>query len=193
MPYLALLFLIVGLGASLRLVSQRQVAPKASVDLVDLTVSAPASVDPDQQFTATIGVDPHNYKVTTIDLIVNVSPNLQLLSIQPGAYLGTVLTAATISGNTAHIILGNGTTPAQGAGLLAIINLKAHADASGTAQITIDSSTVVAGIDSNGHAVPTTILGDVGLADININTTPAPQSFWQNILNLLLGLFRIKR
>ncbi len=178
LPFLAVLVLVAGLGVSLNVVRQRQTSTKASTTMVDLSISAPTSLNPNQEFSSTINVDPHAYKVTAIDLKINVSPNLQIMSIQPGTYLSAILSAAVISGNSVHIVLGSGTTPAEGAGILATLTLKAKSDATGTAQITVDSSTAVAGIDTNGAAVPTTILGTAGQTNITINsTTPTSNPF----------------
>ncbi|KKS32422.1 MAG: hypothetical protein UU93_C0007G0027 [Candidatus Amesbacteria bacterium GW2011_GWA2_42_12] len=175
LPFLSVLILLAGLGVSLKIVRQRQTATKASTNLVDLLISAPASVNPNQEFTSIISVDPHAYKVTAVDLKINVSSNLQIMSIQPGTYLSTILSPAVISGNSVHIVLGSGTTPVQGGGILATLTLKAKSDASGTAQVTIEPGTEIAGIDTNGSAVPTSILGDAGQIVITISSpTPTP-------------------
>lgn len=177
LPFLAVLTLVAGLGVSLNLVRQRQASTRASTNMVDLLISAPTSVNPNQQFTSTISVDPHAYKVTAIDLKINVSSNLQIVSLQPETYLSTILTPADISGNSVRIILGSGTTPAQGPGVLVSLVLKVKSDATGTAQISVDSGTAVAGIDTSGTVVPTSILGTIPQTDISIdsvNPTPTP-------------------
>lgn len=175
LPFLAVLTLVAGLGVSLNLVRQRQASTRASTNMVDLLISAPTNVNPNQQFTSTISVDPHDYKVTAIDLKINVSSNLQIVSLQPETYLSTILTPADISGNSVRIILGSGTTPAQGAGVLVSLVLEVKSDATGTTQISVDPGTAVAGIDTNGAAVPTSILGDAGQTNITINSpTPTP-------------------
>lgn len=170
LPFLAVLTLVAGLGVSLNLVRERQTSTRASTNMVDLLISAPTNVNPNQQFTSTISVDPHTYKVSAIDLIMNVSSNLEIVSLQPETYLSTILTPADISGNSVRIILGSGTTPAQGAGILVSLVLKVKSDATGTAQVTVDPSTAVAGIDTSGTAVPTSILGDNGQTNITINS-----------------------
>lgn len=186
LPFLAALVLVAGLGVSLNIVRQRQTSTKASTNMVDLSISAPTGVNPNQQFTSTISVDPHAYKVTAIDLKINVSPNLEILSLAPGTYLSTILTPAVISGNSVRIILGGGTTPVQGAGILVTLTLKAKSDATGTAQITIDPSTAVAGIDTSGTAVPTSILGTIPQTNITINSpTPTPTPSTSNPFGIM--------
>lgn len=186
LPFLAILTLVAGLGVSLNLVRQRQASTRASTNMVDLLISAPTNVNPNQQFTSTISVDPHAYKVTAIDLKINVSSNLQIVSLQPETYLSTILTPADISGNSVRIILGSGTTPAQGAGILVSLVLKVKSDATGTTQISVDPGTAVAGIDTSGTAVPTSILGDAGQTNITINSpTPTPTPSTSNPFGIM--------
>ena len=174
-PIIAVLILLAGLSVFLKVVRQRQSDPKASTNLVDLLISAPADVSYGQEFSSTISVDPHNYKVAAIDLKVNVSSNLELISIQPGTYSGIILSAAEISSNSARIVLGSGPTPARGAGVLVTLIFKTKADTTGTAQIIIDPDTAIAGIDVNGFTVPASILGSIPQVNIVVNS-PTPTS-----------------
>jgi hypothetical protein len=175
-PAFILLFLIVTLGLTLKLIKYRQqTTSKASIDLVDLSLSAPSSVEPNQEFTVTVTINTKSYKVTAVDLTLDFpADKFEAMSIAPADFLATVLTAGTTIANSAAIILGSGTTPKQGAGILANLILRPKPGVAGEAQISIAASTQVAGIDSTGNPIPTSILGDANPITVIISSPPTP-------------------
>ena len=177
---LGVFVLVAGLGIAVKLSQQKQeTRTKASADMVDLSLSADktdaASLE---EVNLAIGVNPHNYKVTAVELVINTS-NFDIISLTPGNYLTSVLQPSSSEGsNDIHITLGSGTTPVTGPGILANLKVKVRSGASGTGTVTINSGSLVSGIDTNGDAIPTSILGDAGEATINITIPVAtPSSF----------------
>lgn len=174
---LGVFVLVAGLGIAVKLSQQKQeTRTKASVDMVDISLSADKTeAVPLEEINLAIGVNPHNYKVTAVELIINTS-FVDIVSLTPGNYLTTVLQPASSEGsNDIHITLGSGTTPVTGPGILANLKVKVRAGASGTGTISISSSSLVSGIDTNGEALSTSIMGDAGQTTINI-VTPTPIS-----------------
>jgi hypothetical protein len=180
LPFLAVLTLVTGLGVSLQLIGQRQsTETQASVDKVDLILSAPTTVNPNQEFSVTVGINTQTYKVTAVQLdLTYQTDKYDYVSLTASDFLPSVLTPATGTNGIASIVLGSGTTAKQGNGTLAVLTLRAK-PSSGVTQIGFASSTAVAGIDSANQAVPTSVLGDAHATTITISgtaneTTPTP-------------------
>ena len=104
---LGVFVLVAGLGIAVKLSQQKQeTRTKASADMVDLSLSADktdaASLE---EVNLAIGVNPHNYKVTAVELVINTS-NFDIISLTPGNYLTSVLQPSSSEGsNDIHITL----------------------------------------------------------------------------------------
>jgi len=156
---LGVFVLVEGLGIAVKLSQQKQTTKtKASVDLVDLSLSPDKTqAGAGEEITFAVGMNPHNYKVTAVDLKLTYDSNLfDLISLTNAGFLPTTLAATGSS-----ITLRSGVNPQTGAGVIANLILKVKANATGQTLVKVDPTTQVAGIDTNGQAVPTSILGDI--------------------------------
>lgn len=181
---LGVFVLVAGLGIAVKLSQQKQeTRTKASVSLVDLSLSPDqAQINPGQDVNIAVGMNPHDYKVTAVDLkIAYDASKFDFVSFNKTASLPTVLTAATAINGIVSTVLGSeASNPTTGSSVIANLILKAKAGVTGLGLIQITSDTQVAGIDSNGNAITTSILGDSGETSIEISApvvaspTPTP-------------------
>ncbi len=174
LPIIAILVLIVGLVVGFILVrSPLRTSTSASASLVDLSLSpSTTTLHPNDTVTVNILINTQTYKVTAAELHLTYPAALfDGISIAAGDFLPTVLTPGSVASGTAGITLGSGTSGHLGSGILAILTLKAKAN--GSAPISFDS-TQIAGIDSNGNAVPTNILGDANSTTLTISEPSSP-------------------
>lgn len=177
-PFLAVLVLIAGLGIGTNLIrTPQKTSTSASASLVDLSLSPSATtLQPQDTVTINVTINTQTYKITAVDLGISYPiDKFDAVSLVPGTFITNILTPATFNNGVARIILGSGTSPKQGSGILATLTLRAKA--AGSAPLAFDS-TQIAGIDSNGNAVSTSILGDSNAITLTISTpsgpTPAP-------------------
>lgn len=181
---LGVFVLVAGLGIAVKLSQQKQeTRTKASVSLVDLSLSPDqAQIDPGQDVNIAVGMNPHDYKVTAVDLKIAYDANkFDFVSFTKTASLPTVLTAATAVNGIVSTVLGSeASNPSTGSSVIANLILKAKVGVTGTGLVQITSDTQVAGIYSNGDAITTSILGDAGETNIEISApvvaspTPTP-------------------
>ena len=175
LPIVALLVLIVGLVIGFSLV-KRPIRPStsASASLVDLSLSPSATtISPDQTVTINILVNSHTYKVVAAEIVLEYpADKLKGVSLVPGDFLPLIFVPSSISPGSASITLGSGTSGHQGSGVLAILTLKATS--SGPALISFAPNTQISGLDANGNAVPTNILGDSNATTLTIASAPTP-------------------
>ena len=175
LPIVALLVLIVGLVIGFSLVKRPiRTSTSASASLVDLSLSPSATtISPDQTVTINILVNSHTYKVVAAEIVLEYpADKLKGVSLVPGDFLPLIFVPSSISPGSASITLGSGTSGHQGSGVLAILTLKATS--SGPALISFAPNTQISGLDANGNAVPTNILGDSNATTLTIASAPTP-------------------
>mgnify|MGYP001591424237 CR=1 FL=1 len=176
-PFLAVLVLIAGLGIGTNLIRNPQkTSTSASASLVDLSLSPSAStLQLQDTVTINVTINTQTYKITAVDLGISYPiDKFDAVSFVPGTFITNILTPATFNNGVAHIVLGSGTSPKQGSGILATLTLRAKAAGSATIAF---NSTQIAGVDSSGAAVPTNILGDANSTSLTVSqasTTPTP-------------------
>lgn len=180
---LGVFVLVAGLGIAVRLSQQKQDSrTKASVDMVDLSVSADKNqVVANETVNFAIGMVTHNYKVNAMELNIKYDQTkFDFVSFTKTEALPVVLTSAAPSNGLISYNLGvNPGSPVAADAVVANLVLKAKSGVSGEALVQIDSSTQVAGIDANGDPVSTNLLGDTGEALVNISlpaSSPAPSA-----------------
>lgn len=173
--------LVLGLGVAVKLSQKSQEnRTKASADLVDLSLSPDkTNITPLEQVNISIGINTHTYKVSAIELQLRYDSNkFDLISLTKGDFLPNQLSYSTTSGTAKFELGSEPSNPKNGSGVLANLVLKSKNNL-GSGNVKIDTSTLVAGLDSNGNAMPNSLLGDAGSVDITINNpvaspTPTP-------------------
>lgn len=170
--------LLIGLGVTVNLTLKSQNnRTSASTNLVDLSLSAnKTTILPLEQVSFTISAITHNYKVAAVSLHLQFDPDkFEFVSLTKGDFLPKQLEFSTGSG-IAKITLGSQPeNPRTGAGILANLVLKAKSGSLGSSTIKVDQATLITGIDTNGSAVPTSILGIIPQSNITIKL-PNPTS-----------------
>jgi len=176
LPLTVALIIFIGLGATLVLTKQRQqTTTRASLDLVDLTLSGQANIGPGEEATINVLSNPHLYKISAVDLKIKYpAEKFDFISLSPSDYLPTILTEAKSMTGVASIVLGSGTTPKTGSGVVAQLKLKAKTDFSGSGLISISTESQIAGIDSQGNAIGSNLLGDAGSISVSPKATVTP-------------------
>ncbi len=141
-------------------------------------------IAPSEQVSLSIGANTHNYKVSAIQLNLQYDPDkFDFVSLTKGDFLSKQLDFSTGNGIVKIALGSEPSNPKIGAGILANLVLKAKIGSLGPSVIKVDQSTQISGIDTNGTAVPTSILGAIPQSNITINS-PAPTS--RPVLKFLL-------
>lgn len=170
--------LMLGLGITVKLSLRSQNNTiSASTSLVDLSLSPnKTTIAPSEQVSLSIGANTHNYKVSAIQLNLQYdSEKFDFISLTKGDFLSKQLDFSTGNGIVKIALGSEPSNPKNGAGILANLVLKAKSGSIGSSIIMVDQSTQISGIDTNGTAVPTSILGVIPQSNIAINF-PGPTS-----------------
>ena len=171
---LVLGFLVSTLFFGLSLVKQRQeLREKAAGATVLTLVPNKSQIGIGEEVTIDVRVDSGTDQVIAIDLTINFDPVVfDGISFENTTYLPQILTPATITNGSAHIVFGSTTTePKQGSGVVAQLVLRSKAQATAS-QISFSSETRAAGLGQGN----TNIIASLIPATISVSTGAVVQT-----------------
>lgn len=167
-------FLLLAILLTLKLVEQRQEVRRRAEAATTLSFTpAQTAVDVGDEIVLTVEIDTGTNQVTAADLTVLYdTAYLEGLDIKKDNYLPVVLTAGTIGGGQAHIVVG--ATPSQpqmGQGTLATLKFRALVPVTET-QVVFDTTTQVAAIGEIGNVLTSSSPARIRIGQILPSPTP---------------------
>jgi hypothetical protein len=138
---IGLILLLIGTATTIYLVqTQKELRGRGYTNGINLSFSSSKStVAPNEEFKIQVLMDTKTLAATGAELSIAYPASIEVLSVQPGSFLSTVLYQPTIEVGKVTIALGSGITAVSGAGVLTTITLRAISP--DTATISFDPTT----------------------------------------------------